>query len=67
MGLTPWVQRRNEEVKWKQARADELWREERRALLVLTTLLAEGCQVAGLVCWAATAIALQELLSDVDQ
>src|SRR3954451_20018608 len=65
--LTPWIQRRNEEAKWKQARADELWREERRALLELTTLLAEGCQAAGWVGWAASAKPVEALVGDLGE
>ena len=63
--LTPWVQRRADEAKWKQARADELWREERRALLELTTLLAEGAQAVGWVSWAASVKPLKGLHADV--
>jgi len=63
--LTPWIQRRGEEAKWKQARADELWREERRALLELTTLLAEGCQAAAWVGWAASSKPLEALRHDL--
>jgi hypothetical protein len=63
--LTPELQRRTEEAKWKQARADELWREERRALLELTTLLAEGCQAAGWVGWAASVKPLEALRADL--
>ena len=35
-------------------RADELRKEERRSLLELTSLLAEGSQAAAWLCWAAT-------------
>jgi hypothetical protein len=59
--LTPWLQRRTEEAKWRQARADELWREERRALLELTTLLAEGAQAIGWVGWAASVKSVEAL------
>jgi hypothetical protein len=67
--ITPWLQRRADEAKWKQARDDELWRDERRALLELTALLAEGCQAAAWVGWAATVKpqeALQKDLSEYD-
>ena len=63
--LTPRLQRRTEEAKWKQARADELWREERRALLELTTLLAEGCQALSWVGWAASAKSTEALRADL--
>lgn len=47
-------QRKVETLRWKQARADELRKEERRSLLELTSLLAEGSQAAAWLCWAAT-------------
>ena len=63
--LTPWLQRRTEEAKWKQARADELWREERRALLELTTLLSEGTQAIGWVGWAASVKPVEALQAEL--
>jgi hypothetical protein len=63
--LTPGLQRRTEEAKWKQARADELWREERRALLELTTLVAEGCQALSWASWAASAKSTEALRADL--
>lgn len=65
--LTPRLQRRTEEAKWKQARADELWREERRALLELTTLLAEGCQAVSWVGWAASVKPIEALRADLTE
>src|SRR5829696_2582146 len=53
--VSPWQQRKAEKQRWSQGRVDELWAEERRALLELTSLLAEGCQAAGWLSWAASA------------
>jgi hypothetical protein len=53
--IAGWQQRKGEALHWKQARADERRKEERRSLLELTSLLAEGSQVAAWLSWAATA------------
>jgi hypothetical protein len=47
-------QRKGETLRWRQARADELRKEERRSLLELTSLLAKGSQAAAWLCWAVT-------------
>src|SRR5262249_52183709 len=49
-----WQQRQGEVLRWRHARVDELWKEERRALLDLTGLLAEGSQAVAWLAWAAT-------------
>jgi hypothetical protein len=65
-GITsPWQQRKAEQQRWSQRRADELWKEERRALLDLTNLLAEGCQAASWLAWSATAKSDESLRSDI--
>lgn len=53
--IAGWQQRKADVLRWKQARADELLKEERRSLLELTSLLAEGSQAMAWLSWAATA------------
>lgn len=67
--VTGWHQRQLERRRWQQSRSDELGKEERRALLELTTLLAEGSQNAAWLAWAAGAKpmhALQDEASDYE-
>jgi len=64
--VTGWQQRKGETLRWRQARADELRKEERRSLLDLTGLLAEGSQNAAWLCWAATVKSLAAVKADAD-
>src|SRR5689334_18794678 len=63
--VVAWQQRRSDLLRWKQARVDELWKEERRSLLELTNLLAEGSQAAVWLTWAATAKTVDAVKADV--
>jgi hypothetical protein len=60
-------QRKGETLRWRQARADELRKEERRSLLELTSLLAEGSQAAAWLCWAATIKPADAVKADVNE
>jgi hypothetical protein len=60
-------ERRTEEERWRRARVDELWKEERRSLLELTTLLADACQAAAWVTWAATVKQTGDLKVDLEE
>lgn len=51
--VTGWQQRRGDAARWRQQRADEVWKDGRRSLLELTNHLAEGSQAAVWLCWAA--------------
>ena len=61
-----WQQRKVETLRWRQARTDELRKEERRSLLELTSLLAEGSQNAAWLCWAATVKSVEAVKADAD-
>lgn len=61
-----WQERKVEALRWRQARADELRKEERRSLLKLTSLLAEGSQNAAWLCWAATVKPVEAVKVDAD-
>ena len=52
--LTASHQRKAEMQRWKQARADELWKDERGALQALTALLAKGAHEVTFVSWSAS-------------
>jgi hypothetical protein len=59
-------QRKLESVRWKQARADEVRIEERRSLLELTKLLAEGYQAASWLSWAAEVKPIDAVKADAN-
>ena len=52
--IANWNQQRADLTRWRQARADDLWKEERRSLIELTNLMAEGCQAVIWLTWSAT-------------
>jgi hypothetical protein len=54
-----WQQRLAEAQRWRQGRADEIWRTERQSLIDLTTLIATGCQAMAWVAWSASAKPLE--------
>jgi hypothetical protein len=62
-----WQQRRGDLLRWRQARVDELWKEERRSLLELTNLLAEGSQAAAWLAWAATVKTVDAVKADAHE
>jgi gas vesicle protein len=47
-------QRLAEAQRWRQGRADEIWKEERRSLLELTTLIAIASQAMAWLAWSAS-------------
>jgi gas vesicle protein len=46
-------QRLSEAQRWQQARADEIWKDERQSLLDLTTLIAIASQAMAWLAWSA--------------
>jgi hypothetical protein len=63
--ISGWQQRKGDAQRWYRERATEVWKEERRSLLELTTLLAEGAHAASWLCWAATGKPDEALKADV--
>lgn len=59
--IAGWQQRLAEAQRWRQGRADEIWRSERQSLIELTTLIVTGCQVMAWVAWSASARSLDGL------
>lgn len=49
-----WQQRLAEAQRWRQGRVDEVWKEERRSLLELTTLIAIASQAMAWLSWSAS-------------
>jgi hypothetical protein len=62
--VTGWNQRRSDRQRWQQTRIDELWKEERRALLELTSLLAQGSQAASWLAWSASVKPAESVLQE---
>jgi hypothetical protein len=52
--IAGWQQRLAEAQRWRQGRADEIWKEERRSLLELTTLIATASQAMAWLAWSAS-------------
>jgi hypothetical protein len=52
--IAGWQQRLAEAQRWRQERADEIWKEERRSLLELTTLIAIASQAMAWLAWSAS-------------
>jgi gas vesicle protein len=65
--ISGWQQRKGDAQRWYRERATEVWKEERRSLLELTTLLAEGAHAVSWLCWAATAKPDESLKADVTE
>jgi hypothetical protein len=57
--IAGWQQRLAEAQRWRQGRADEVWRTERQSLIDLTTLIATGCQAMAWLSWSASAKSLE--------
>jgi gas vesicle protein len=52
--IAGWQQRLAEAQRWRQGRADEIWKEERQSLLELTTLIATASQAMAWLAWSAS-------------
>jgi hypothetical protein len=65
--IAAWQQQKADRLRWRQARADELRLEERRSVLELTSLLAEGSQAAAWLSWAATVKPAQAVIAEADE
>jgi hypothetical protein len=62
-----WQQRLSDAQRWRQDRADEIWKEERRSLLELTTLIAAGCQAMAWLAWSASARPLEAVKKEAER
>jgi hypothetical protein len=61
-----WQQRIAEAQRWRQGRADEIWRAERQSLIDLTTLIATGCQAMAWIAWSASVKPLTGARTEAD-
>jgi hypothetical protein len=52
--IAGWQQRLAENQRWRQGRADDVWKEERRSILELTTLIAIASQTMAWLSWSAS-------------
>jgi hypothetical protein len=60
-------QQKNELMRWRQQRDDDVWKEERRSLLELTNLLAEASQAVVWLAWAATVKSVEAVKADANE
>jgi hypothetical protein len=61
-----WQQRIAESQRWRQGRADEIWKEERRSLLELTTLIAIASQAMAWLAWSASTKPLEAVKAEAE-
>jgi hypothetical protein len=64
--IAGWQQRLAEAQRWRQERADEIWKEERRSLLELTTLIAVGSQAMAWLAWSAATKPLDKVKEEAE-
>jgi len=64
--IAVWQQRLGEAQRWRQSRADEIWRIERQSLVELTTLVATACQAMAWVAWSAAVKPLEGVRAEAD-
>lgn len=61
-----WQQRLSEAQRWRQERADEIWKEERKSLLELTTLIAIASQAMAWLAWSASTKPLEAVKAEAE-
>jgi hypothetical protein len=61
-----WQQRLAAAQIWRQGRADEIWKEERRSLLKLTTLISMSSQAMAWLAWSARVKPLEEVKAEAE-
>jgi hypothetical protein len=64
--IAGWQQRLAEAQRWRQGRADEIWKEERRSLLELTTLIAIASQAMAWLAWSASVKPLEAVRAEAE-
>ena len=64
--IAGWQQRLAEAQRWRQERADEIWKEERRSLLDLTTLIAIASQAMAWLAWSASTKPLEAVKEEAE-
>ena len=62
--IAGWQQRLGEAQRWRQGRADEIWRTERQSLIDLTTLIATGCQAMAWIAWSASVNPVESVVTE---
>jgi hypothetical protein len=65
--IAGWQQRLAEAQRWRQGRADEIWKEERQSLLDLTTLIAIGSQAMAWLAWSAATKPLEAVKEEAER
>jgi gas vesicle protein len=64
--IAGWQQRLAEAQRWRQGRADEIWKEERQSLLDLTTLIAIASQAMAWLAWSASTKPLEAVKEEAE-
>jgi hypothetical protein len=64
--IAGWQQRLAEAQRWRQGRADEIWKEERQSLLELTTLIAIASQAMAWLAWSASTKPLEAVKAEAE-
>jgi hypothetical protein len=64
--IAGWQQRLAEAQRWRQDRADQIWKEERQSLLELTTLITVGSQAMAWLAWSADTKPLDEVKEEAE-
>jgi len=64
--IAGWQQRLGEAQRWRQARADEIWKDERLSLLELTKTISVGSQAMAWLAWSAGTKPLEKVKEEAE-